>query len=168
MFRKFAPVLACVALLVSGCGGDEDDSSTSGLSSDADAKPLTKAEYVAQANKICKDTKQAQEPFDDRADDLDRDDLPAAGKLLEDASEVTRDGYDRLKALTPPAAEKARVTEYLTAVERLLDNRERVIPPLRDDDRAAAAKIASADDGLDATQDRLGDALGLEDCSNVF
>jgi hypothetical protein len=82
--------------------------------------------------------------------------------------EVTRDGYDRLKALSPPAAEAAPVTGYLAAVERLLDSREKVVAPLRDDDRAAAAKVASADDRLDAQQDRLGDALGLDACSNVF
>jgi hypothetical protein len=169
MFTKFAPALACCALLVSGCGGDSEDSSSSGSSSGADAaKPLTKAEYVAQGNKICKDTRKAQKPFDDRADNLDRSDLPAAGKLFEEALVVTRDGYDRLKALSPPAADEAQVTEYLTAVERLLDNREKVIEPLRNDDRAAAAKVASADDGLDAKQDRLGDALGLNACSNIF
>jgi hypothetical protein len=77
-------------------------------------------------------------------------------------------GYEKLKALSPPAAEEARVTEYLTAVERLLDNREKVVQPLRDEDRAAAAKVASADDGFAAKQDRLGDALGLDDCSNLF
>ena len=169
MFTKFAPVLACLVLLVSGCGGDDDDSSPSGAPSRADApKPLTKAEYVTQGNKICRDAAKAQEPFDDEADKLDRDDLPAAGKLFEDALEVTRDGYDRLKALSPPAAEEAPVTEYLSAVDRLLDNRQKVIQPLRDDDRAAAAKVAAADDSLDARQDRLGDALGLDDCSNVF
>jgi hypothetical protein len=169
MFRKFAPVLACVTLLVSGCGGDDDGSSPSGSSSDANAaKPLTKAEYVAQGNKICRDTEKAQEPFDDRADELDRDDLEAAGQLFEEAFAVTRDGYEKLKALSPPAAEEARVTEYLTAVERLLDNREKVVQPLRDEDRAAAAKVASADDGFAAKQDRLGDALGLDDCSNLF
>ncbi len=81
---------------------------------------------------------------------------------------MTRDGYEKLKALSPPAAEEARVTEYLTAVERLLDNREKVVQPLRDEDRAAAAKVASAADGFDAKQDRLGDALGLDDCSNLF
>jgi hypothetical protein len=169
MFTKFAPAFACCALLVSGCGGDSDDSSSSGSSPGADAaKPLTKAEYVAQGTRICKDTRKAQGPFDDKADDLDRNDLPAAAKLLKEGFDVTREGYDRLKALSPPAAEQARVTAYLTAVDRLLDNRERLIAPLREDDRRAAVKVAAADDGLQAKQDRLGDALGLEGCSNVF
>jgi hypothetical protein len=113
-------------------------------------------------------TRKAQKPFDDKADDLDRNDLPAAGKLIEEAFDVTRDGFDRLNALSPPAAEKVRVTEYLTAVDRLPDNREKVIEPLRQGNRAAAIKITSADEGLDAKQDRLGDALGLTGCSNVF
>jgi hypothetical protein len=166
MFRTYVPVLACVALAVGGCGGDDDEDPSAG--GPPAEKRLTKAEYVAQANGICSDTKDAQKEFDDKADDLDRDDLPAAAPIIEDALKVTRAGYERLKALSPPAADQARVDAYLAAVDRLLDSRDQLTEALRDDDRTAARKHAATGGELYADQKPLAAALDLDDCRNIF
>lgn len=170
MLRMYVPVLACAVLVVGGCGGDNDDdgSSGSGAQSPPAQTRLTKAEYVTQANKICSDTEDAQEEFDDKLDDLDRNDLPAAAPIIEDGLETTREGYDKLKALSPPAADQAEVDAYLAALDRLLDAYDGLAKAARDDDRAAGQRVAAEVQKLDDAQEPLGEALGLDDCEKIF
>jgi len=167
MFRTYTPVLACVALAIGGCGGDDDGSSPGGSNPPAE-KRLTKTEYVAQANRICKDTEIAQETFDDRIDKLDRGDLPAAAPILEDALETTREGYDRLKALSPPAADQAQVDAYLAAVQRLLTSLDKLTAAARDDDRAAGRRAVAEGEKHDDEQEPLAERLGIDNCVDVF
>jgi hypothetical protein len=166
MFKTYVPVLAFAALALGGCGGDEDSSSAE--KTPAAQTRLTQAEYVAQANKICKDTEDAQKEFDDKMDKIDRGDLEGAAPIIEGAVKTTRTGYDRLKALSPPAADEARVGAYLTAVDQQLESRDRLVEALRDDDRAAARKAADDGDRLGEASRRLGNGLSLDDCSNTF
>ena len=166
MFRRYVPVLVCVALAAGGCGGDDSDDPATGDA--APAQELTKAEYVARANSICSDTEDAQKAFDTRIDRLKRNDLRTAAHIIEDALKSTREGYDRLRALTPPASDKAQVKEYLASVQRLLQSRVRLTAALLDNDPAAARKVATQDDKLDAEQRRLAERLGLGDCNNTF
>jgi hypothetical protein len=169
MFRRYGPVLACAALSFGGCGGGQDSSSggNSGQTTAAQTR-LTHGEYVAQANKICKDTAEAEQEYVDRANKIDPDDLKARAPFITDALKVTRASYDRIKALSPPAADKAQVDAYLTATDRRLDSLERAAEAARSGDRAAAKKAAAESNGLDDARDRLARQLGLAECRRSF
>jgi hypothetical protein len=151
MFRTYVPVLACAALSVGGCGGGEDSSSAgdSGQTTAAQTR-LTHGEYVAQANK------------------MKRADLKARAPFIADAVKVTRVSYDRIKALSPPAADKAQVDAYLTTIDRRLDLLARAAEAARVGDRAAAKKAVAESNGLDDAQDPLVRQLGLEECRRTF
>jgi hypothetical protein len=169
MFRTYVAVLACAALSVGGCGGGEDSSSAgnSGQTTAAQTR-LTHGQYVARANKICKDTGDAEQEYLDRANKLERGDLKARAPIIADALKVTRAGYDRLKALSPPAADKAQVDAYLTTIDRRLDLLAQAAEAARGGDRAAAKKAAADSNGLDSAQDPLVRQLGLEECKRTF
>jgi hypothetical protein len=169
MFSTYVPVLVGTALVFGGCGGGGDSSSAG----DPGQKPaaqtrLTHGEYVAQGNKICKDTEAAQKPFDDRINKVERGDLETAAPIIEDALKTTRAGYQRLHALSPPAADQARADAYLTAVDQRLDSLARLAAAARDGDRAGGKKAATELDTLGGAQQPLGRRLGLDECSDTF
>jgi hypothetical protein len=76
--------------------------------------------------------------------------------------------YDRIKALSPPAADKAQVDAYLTRIDRRLDLLARAAEAARVGDRAAAKKAVAESNGLDDAQDPLVRQLGLEECRRTF
>ncbi len=168
MLRTYVPLLACVALLTGGCGGDDDDSSDGGGRGEQPEQRLTKAEYVAQANRICTDTADVQEDYEERIESLDRGDLEAAAPVIEEVLDKTREGYERLRALSPPAAQEADVRAYLASVERLLATRDKLTQAARDDDRAAGERAGDEGDKIDVEQERLAERLGLDACENIF
>jgi hypothetical protein len=169
MFRTYVAVLACAALSIGGCGGGEDSSSAgdSGQTTAAQTR-LTHGEYVAQANKIGKDAAAAEQEYVDRANKMKRADLKARAPFIADAVKVTRVSYDQIKALSPPAADKAQVDAYLTTIDRRLDLLARAAEAARVGDRAAAKKAVAESNGLDDAQDPLVRQLGLEECRRTF
>ncbi len=163
MFRMYVPVLACVALLA-GCGGDDDSSGGGSRSEDR----LTKAEYTTQANKVCSDIAEEAKADQDRLHDVDRSDLEAAAPIIAELAEKIREGYDRLKALSPPESDQKKVDAYLASVERQLASLEKATEAARDNDSAAGKKAVEGFDKLDAEQEGLADSLALNDCDNAF
>lgn len=155
MVRGCVAALACAGVILGGCGGDE-------------AQPrLTHAEYVAQANKICKETERAQEPFNEKLDDLDRDNFQAFAPILDEGIKTTREGYDRLKALSPSAADEARVDAFLTATAQQLETLERFADAARKND-VATGKAVAEEDAYEATKLPLVKRLGIDECRNTF
>jgi hypothetical protein len=99
---------------------------------------------------------------------VDRGDLETAAPIIEDALKTTRAGYQRLHALSPPAADQARADAYLTAVDQRLDSLARLAEAARNGDRAAGKQAATEIDTLGDAQRPLGRRLGLDECSDTF
>ncbi|HEV2776064.1 MAG TPA: hypothetical protein VGV90_10775 [Solirubrobacteraceae bacterium] len=166
MHRTCAAMLGAAALAIAGCGGGEDDRSEPGT------EPLTKAPFIARADAICREVKQAQRPHTQRIQTVSRgaDALRKVAPLLEAALAEARKGRQRLQTLRAqaPREDRATLDAYFAAADRLLAAAARLAQAARADDRAAGRRLADTADALSADEQRLAGEYGLEDCGDVF
>jgi hypothetical protein len=157
-----ALVCAAFALGVAGCGGDDETSSTTTTSSTSvgatgatGGEPLTKDEFIAQADAVCAAGDQT---------------INAAGQSLgqnpteEQLTEVitgtvvpTISGeFDAIDALTPPEGDEDAIAELLAsgraAIEEITDNPERL--------------YAAGQDNPFAEVNQLAQDYGFKDCGS--
>jgi hypothetical protein len=156
-----ALVCAAFAVAVAGCGGGDDSSSTTastGVSgaTGASGAPLTKEQFIQQADAICQEGNQAtrqaandlfsngQQPTDEQVSQYVNDTLVPTIQ-----SEV-----DQIGALTPPAGDEDDVQAILAAVSDALDQVK----------QSPSSLLASGDEGPFAEADRLAVDYGLKVC----
>jgi hypothetical protein len=113
-------VLIVVAALAAACGGT-DDLKLPGP--DAPTGPLTKVQYTAQANEICRATTKAIAERTEQvgAGNLDATDGGDRQKLKEAVEPVTTLALTRLRNLTPPPADAALVRRGIDAMQASVD-----------------------------------------------
>lgn len=164
MYRTCVALLGAVAVAAAGCGGDDKESGSSG-----GAGTLTKAQFIAKATTVCRDTKKAQLPFTDKVNTLpDRTDIKRVAPLLVGALGESRKGYDRLRELPAPTQDKALLDAYFVAAERLLDALEDLANAAKASNRPAGAKVARETQALTADARRKAQDYGLTGCGDVF
>ena len=165
MYRTCVALLGAAALAVAGCGGD--DGKDAGSSGGGPA--LTKAQFIAKATTICRDTKKAQLPFTDKVASLpDRTDIKRVAPLLVSALGESRKGYDKLRALPAPKQDKVLLDRYFAAAGRLLDALEDLANAAKASNRPAGAKVARETAALTADARTKAQAYGLTGCGDVF
>lgn len=164
MYTTCVALLGAAALAVAGCGGDDKESGAS------DGGPaLTKAQFIAKATTVCRDTKKAQLPFTDEVNSLpDRTDIERVAPLLVGALAESRKGYEELRALPAPTADKDLLDAYFGAAERLLDALEDLANAAQESDRPASAKVARETQALTADARAKAQDYGLKGCGDVF
>jgi hypothetical protein len=123
-----ALVCAAFALAVAGCGGGDDSSSTTASSTTpagatgASGTPLTKDQFIQQADAICK---QGNETIDAAASQVFGGQQPTAAQIEQFANETAipaiQEELDGISALTPPAGDEDEVQAILAAVGQGLD-----------------------------------------------
>ena len=150
MRRTFLLVLpGLAALALAGCGGGGDSAGGT----------LTKAEFVAQANAICKD-------YDARIDALgDPGSIEDLVGLAEKAKPIAEDGVARLRALKAPENLQASYDEYLATGDANIDLLVQLGEAAKSGDVAAIEKIGT--EGEDNADKAHGIAaeLGLTECA---
>lgn len=156
------PVIVVLAVLT-GCGGDD------GSSGDGSPKALTKAQYIARADDVCRANQKQLEPIerDLRAlptDDDGRGETKRIEPILERALAATRDGYERLRELPVPAEGKATVERWLASTARSIEAFAGVLEAVRADDREAARAPSERVDTLSTEQRRLARSYGFKAC----
>ncbi len=165
MYRTCVAVLGAAALAMAGCGEEKGSSKASGGA----GKPLTKAQFIARADAVCRDVKRAQLPFTERVDKLpDRTSIARVAPLLEGSLAESRAGLARLRALPAPRRDKAALDAYFGSAARLLEAHRRLADAARTNDREAGEQVARTTDALSHDQRRLATAYGFKDCDNVF
>jgi hypothetical protein len=139
---RLALLALCVAAAIAGCGGDDDDDGA-----------LTKAEFVDQANAICKD---ANAQIDAAAKDLPQD--ASKAELEQFATETllpnVQGQIDDVGALEPPSEDQDQITEFLDSAQAEVDRLEK--DPL----------IIFSDEQTFEETNKLGRAYGLTECSD--
>ena len=150
MRRTFLLVLpGLAALALAGCGGGGDSAGGT----------LTKAEFVAQANAICKD-------YDARIDALgDPGSIEDLVGLAEKAKPIAEDGVARLRALKAPENLQASYDEYLATGDANIELLVQLGEAAKSGDVAAIEKIGT--EGEDNADKAHGIAaeLGLTECA---
>ena len=137
------------ALALAGCGGGGD---TAGGT-------LTKAEFVAQANAICKD-------YDARIDALgDPGSIEDLVGLAEKAKPIAEDGVARLRALKAPENLQASYDEYLATGDANIELLVQLGEAAKSGDVAAIEKIGTEGEENADKAHGIAAELGLTDCA---
>jgi hypothetical protein len=136
---------AALAVVLAACSGSDG---------------VTEAEYVRQANAVCRDGARriAALRIPGRAD---------VESMPQRASEVVtlqRRALARLRAIRPPEDDRAEIAKWIALVDQTVDQAEVSAESQRDGDisRALTANVNGA--ALDQRADELAEAYGLDDC----
>ena len=150
----FSLAIVAIAPVAAGCGEKDESAATSTTTT-----ALTKAQFLHDANKICK----TQGDKVERASKQFFADAPAnqeaPPKEIERFGEKTvypaiQETIDRIKALGVPAGDEDEVTAYLDALQAGLDKLKQNPQQLAEGGSAPAFEHA----------DKLAGDLGLDDC----
>jgi hypothetical protein len=157
------PALALV--LATGCGGDDSTETVTVASTAASAEPLSKADYIAQADAICEEEGPAIEEIRDQANRLEEKGAYAAsadkGEELVAALEAQN---ERLDALPAPAADQAILEQLADARDQRLAFTERLIPAMNDQEFAQVEALAAEIDSVDDKQEGISVGYGFKVC----
>lgn len=160
MRRMLLAALGSAALAVAACGDDGESASSD--------KPLTKAQYISQADRICREVEASTKTYSDQVDKL-----PAGagaervGSILEGGLAETRKGVERLKALRTPTEDKATVEAYFASIDKAIAAYEGLVQAVRAEDEAKARRYAQRADPLFDEQRRLSTRYGFKQCRSL-
>jgi hypothetical protein len=158
--------LVAASLGLAACGGDGD--------SKPKGNGITRPQYVAQVDRICKKITQQSTPSFDKLQAL----VDASGTYksrLIKAAPILRTVYNlqdrklrRVKTLEPPTADRAQVAEITTAARATLTEFQKFLPAADRGDLPALIDIATDASGSRAKVERLGTTYGFrKDCFSV-
>lgn len=156
----FSLLVAGLALVVAGCGGDDETSTTATTSSTVagattGGTALTKEEFLAQANAVCKEGGKA---IDQAASGIFTGQKPTQAQL-EQAAQIFVPGIqaqiDAVRALPAPEGDEETVGNFLDVSQEALDQVE-----------ADPSLLAASDnDGPFAESNQLAEEYGLTECA---
>jgi hypothetical protein len=154
--RRLAPLLV---LLVSGCGG-------SGHASSPSAAPPTRAQYVAEANRVCAghhvEVAQLASEAVDRGAGLSR--LETAASVIRETLPVLRRSFDRARALPAPSADAERIRRFWARADDSLLLLRRAAAAMDRGDRSALARARRGLLRVAADTRPAARELGLREC----
>jgi len=134
---------AALLALLAACGG------SSGLS---------KADYVKQADAVCRDGAKQIAALEVPSDVTG---LPAAAARV---VAVQRATLDRLRAIHPPKADKAQIAKWIALVDQTLDQAEMSASSQRRGDLQRAVTANANGAALDGRADEIARGYGLRTC----
>jgi hypothetical protein len=150
--RSSAGAALAVVLLASACSGG----GSSGSSSNAGP---SRAQYVARATHICQSYQRRIGSLKSSTDLTQLADQGARAVALEAAE------LKQLRALTPPAADRAAIGQMLAGLQAAIDTGGKLVSDARSGDAAAvSADAAGLQSQLLATT-RLAKPFGLDACT---
>jgi uncharacterized lipoprotein len=134
---------AALLVLLAACGGSGG---------------LSRADYVKQANAVCRDGAKQIAALEVPSDVTG---LPAAAARV---VAVQRTTLDRLRAIHPPKADKSQIVKWIALVDQTVDQAEMSATSQRDGDiqRAVTANVNGA--ALDVRADEIARGYGLKMC----
>jgi hypothetical protein len=141
-------IAVVLAAAMSGCGGDKD---------------VTRADYIAQATKGCKEFNAKGKALSNRLQDLgneahSQDEFMAkAVPLLEEGLDDQRDQLAKLRKIEPPQADREQIDKMLAEAEKRNDELAEVVDAARARD---AERFATLAEDLSETEHRVREMFG--------
>ena len=144
-------IAAAILLTIAACDRVGDD----------DSDPLSKSEFVDQANEICREnrTAAAQIAPPSLADPI------AVEQAVAQAIAIQRRSLRELRDLAPPSRDKPGVKQWLRQTDQAVDKMEALRQGLLTGDRAAIADASEEGATIADAAEEFADAYGLDDCS---
>jgi hypothetical protein len=168
LVRRRTPILAALlvalsAIAITGCG-----SSARAASAHASARLTTKAEYIVEADGLCTAEGAALAPIlkqYDAINSINSTDSAHAAALVTSADMVKTSFLSRLRALTPPPADRAALAKVWDTYSTFIQQTQQFAAAVRDDNFDLADKLAAPP--ADASYERLAHAYGFTVCGAV-
>lgn len=164
--RMIATSLAGLALVLAGCGGDDDEETTTAASTQATTPvvaTVTKAEYIAQADAICKTEDAASQAAAAAAiEALGVEGEPSDAQLTKIAGDIAVPSFEKqltaLRALPKPEADAA-------AIDAIYADLESAVTKAKEDPSILLASSAAAENPLAAAAAKA-QAFGMKECGS--
>ena len=122
---------------------------------------MTRAEFVAQADAICR-------KYEARLDALGQpEDVGELRSFADRALPIARDGREELGELSPPAELEEDYDAWLEQGNEAIEIVERLRDAAEDGDQAEIQQIAQEAQRVDAESNRLAGELGFEQCGGT-
>jgi hypothetical protein len=152
--RTVALALVVSCLLAAACGSDGD------ANGNGESERLTKEEYIAQADAICKEA-------NDRIEALSEP--QSAEELAELGEQVVAIGEEqlgRLRELRPPLADESTINGAYELLEQQLAVANDLVDAARDGDVDRVQELLAQGNQLNEQADRIADDYGLQECGS--
>jgi len=155
-----ATVLIGATLPFAGCGGDDEKSS-------AKEDAITRPEYIKRVNAICSETAQKSKPTNRKLQALVdasgsyKSRLKKAAPHLSTTYDLQKDKLDQIKAIDPPAKDRAQIAELVKVSEATLKEFQGAIAIAERGDLKSFIDVAFDANGTRAKAERLGTTYGL-------
>ncbi len=148
--RRAAAAVAALALagVAAGCGGG------------GGGDRLSKEEYIAQADAICK---QANEEIDALGEPATLEEIVT---LAASAIEIQEESLAELRALKPPEEDEATLNEAYDLVEQQVEVGKQVKAAAEAGDMETIQTLIAENDPLDEQADQIALDYGLTECGN--
>jgi hypothetical protein len=138
-------LLVAAAVGLGACGGDDG---------------LSKADYVKQANAICRDANtqlgKIAEPTD----------VAGIATYVASAKKVTSVAVDKMAALEPPEELRADHKAHVADGRKVVTLADDLAAAAKSGDQAAFQRISQQGDRMDQTSDARAKKMGLGDCAD--
>jgi hypothetical protein len=136
---------AAVAAVLVACGGGGG---------------VTKADYVQQANAVCRDAAKQVAALRIPA----RADITAMPKVAAKVVAVQRSAVTHLRAIKPPKKDRAQISRWIALVDQTIDQADVSARAQKDDDIPRAITANANGTALDRRADEIARAYGLRMC----
>ena len=109
-----AALTLALGLIAAGCGGDDDDGNGDATDAEPAVEAPSKAEYIAQADQICRESNQE---IEQAIEDAPATEAPPEEFITETMVPLFEQEFEQLRALTPPAGDEETVDRIYSAAE---------------------------------------------------
>lgn len=143
---RLVAVVSLAALALSACGGDG---------------ALSKDEFIEQADEICED-------IDQQIAELgEPENREAFEELVDEGTEITADGLERLRALEPPAEDRDQINRMLDKIEEAVELLPEIQVALEDRDVEALQTLQSEVQAAASEAQTIAEDYGFEQCART-
>ena len=158
--RSVAGVVAA-GLLLTGCGGGSRVARSSTSTSTTSAPPVVKAEYVDEANAICKTMNDAVAALPDPSGDPKK-----LADVLDAGIPIISEALGTLRALPPPPGDEAELEAIWSKVDVMLDSYRQLAVAIRNDETDRLPELGSVADASQAAANDASNGYGLTVCGS--
>ena len=151
-----AALLLFVTVLAAGCGG----SSSSKSSSSGDGDRLTRSEFAAKADAICKKYNEKTKEIGNNSKSLSD-----VAKAFDQALPLLENALSELKTLKPPKSEQHAVDEWLAQSQVLKHDLQEMRDKAKAKDLKGVQEAFARASANDKQGNRLAAKLGMKVCS---
>jgi len=139
-----------------GCGGDDDSG------------PLTKDEFIAQADQICADTNASTDANEAEFNSaIQSGDLDAAADLVAESNTEIEDAIGQIEDLDAPEEDQATIDQFLSISNDQIELASKLEGAIRDGDNPELKALGAQADQLQKESDTVADEYGFVDCGSA-